>query len=266
MTGGPLAQTTGDRSRRRRRWPWVLLIVLLLLVIAAAAYGLVRAMGAGGVAVPTVVGTSKAAALTKLEEAGFKAGVQEEYSDKYGAGLVSRQAPPGGTKLRKGDTVDIWVSKGSETVTLAGLHRVDSGEGPGVSRQERAHRPPEVGQDRSGPVGQVFKQDPPAGSTVKRGDTITYWVSSGKPQAIGPRSQRPDAGRSPDGPGRRRSAARHGHAGAEHDGAERRGHPPGPDGRRHGGEGVRREHRRVERSAVAVARAPRHRRWLSPTC
>ena len=24
MTGGPLAQTTGDRGRRRRRWPWVL--------------------------------------------------------------------------------------------------------------------------------------------------------------------------------------------------------------------------------------------------
>src|SRR5450830_1132115 len=37
MTGGPLAQTTGDRGRRRRRWRWVLVIVLLLLVIAAAA-------------------------------------------------------------------------------------------------------------------------------------------------------------------------------------------------------------------------------------
>src|SRR5450759_2616282 len=84
MTGGPLAQTTGDRGRRRRRWRWVLVIALLLLVIAAAAYGLVRAMGAGSGVVPTVVGKSKAVALTKLEEAGFKAGgVQEEYSDKY---------------------------------------------------------------------------------------------------------------------------------------------------------------------------------------
>ena len=32
----------------------------------------------------------------------------------------------------------------------------------------------------------VFKQDPPAGSPVKRGDAITYWVSSGRPQAIVP--------------------------------------------------------------------------------
>ena len=186
MTGGPLAQSTGDRGRRRRRWPWVLVIVLLLLVIAAAAYGLVRAMGAGSVAVPTVVGQSKAAALTKLEEAGFKAGVQEEYSDKYDEGLVSRQAPVGGTKMRKGDTVDIWVSKGSETVTLEDF----KGWTPGEVRDWLGQNGL-VGLEKSGKSGavssgKVFKQDPPAGDEVKRGGTITYWVSSGKPQATVP--------------------------------------------------------------------------------
>jgi len=187
MTGAPLAQTTGDRGRRRRRWPWVLVIVLLLLVIAAAVYGLVRAMGAGGVAVPTVVGKSQAAALTKLEEAGFKVGsVQEEYSDKYDAGVVSRQAPVGGTRLRKGDTVDIWVSKGSETVTLDDFR----GWTPGKVR-DWLDRNKLSGLERpgkSGAVGsgKVFKQDPKADAEVKRGDTVTYWVSSGKPQATVP--------------------------------------------------------------------------------
>jgi len=187
MTGAPLAQTTGDRGRRRRRWPWVLVIVLLLLVIAAAVYGLVRAMGAGGVAVPTVVGKSQAAALTKLEEAGFKVGsVQEEYSDKYDAGVVSRQAPVGGTRLRKGDTVDIWVSKGSETVTLSDF----GGWTPGEVEDWLA-RNDLVGVKKSGKSstvgsGKVFKQDPKADAEVKRGDTVTYWVSSGKPQATVP--------------------------------------------------------------------------------
>jgi beta-lactam-binding protein with PASTA domain/predicted Ser/Thr protein kinase len=186
MTSGPLDEAAGDRGRRRRRWPWVLVIVLLLLVIAAAAYGLVRAMGGGSVAVPTVVGKSQAAALTKLEEAGFKAGVQEEYSDKYGPGLVSRQAPVGGTKLRKGDTVDIWVSKGSETVTLADFkgwtpQAVEDWLGKnGLSSVPKSNKSAAV------PAGKVFKQDPPAGTTVKRGDTITYWVSSGEPQATVP--------------------------------------------------------------------------------
>jgi len=187
MTGGPLDQTTGDRGGKRRRWPWVLLIILLLLVIAAAAYGLVRAMGAGGVVVPTLVGQKQAAALIKLEDAGFKVGsVQEEYSDKYDEGLVSRQAPVGGTKLREGETVDIWVSKGSETVTLDDF----KGWTPAAVQDwldQNGLRPFEK-SGKSGAVapGKVFKQDPPAGSPVKRGDAITYWVSSGRPQAIVP--------------------------------------------------------------------------------
>ncbi len=186
MAGGPLAQTTGDRGRKRRRWPWVLLIVLLLLVIAAAAYGLMRAMGAGGVAVPTVVGKSQAAAVTKLKEAGFEAVVQEEYSDKYDQGFVSRQAPVGGTKLSKGESVDIWVSQGSETVTLDDFKGWTPGQvrdwldQNGLSGLEKSGRSGGVAE------GKVYKQDPPADASVKRGDTITYWVSSGKPQSTVP--------------------------------------------------------------------------------
>ena len=186
MTGGPLAQTGGDRGRRSRRWPWVLVIVLLLLVIAAAAYGLVRAMGSGGVAVPSVVGKSQAAALTKLDEAGFKAGVHQEYSEKYAKGDVSRQAPVGGTKLRKGDTVDVWVSQGSATVTLQDFKGWTSTEVQAYLRQNELSGLEKSGKSGAVPSGKVFKQDPPAGDEVKRGDTITYWVSSGKPQAIVP--------------------------------------------------------------------------------
>ena len=63
-----------DRGRKRRRWPIVLVVVLLLLVIAAdrlrarARHG--RRLGD---ACPSVVGQTKAAALTALEEKGFKA-------------------------------------------------------------------------------------------------------------------------------------------------------------------------------------------------
>jgi serine/threonine-protein kinase len=186
MTGGPLAQTTGDRGRRRRRWPWVLVIVLLLLVIAAAAYGLVRAMGSGSVAVPSVVGQSQAAALTTLKEAGFKAGVHREYSDKYAKGVVSRQAPVDGTKLRKGDTVDIWVSQGSTAVTLQNFKGWTSQEVQAYLKENGLSGLEKRGKSGAVAAGRVFKQDPPAGQQVQRGDTITYWVSSGKPQAIVP--------------------------------------------------------------------------------
>ncbi len=253
MTGGPLDQSSGDRGRRRRRWPWVLLIILLLLVIAAAAYGLVRAMGSGSTVVPTVVGKSKAAALTKLEEAGFKAGVQEEYSDKYAQGIVSRQAPAGGTKLRKGETVDVWVSKGSETVTLEDFKGWTPAEVRDWLNQNGLSGLEKSGQVRRRPVGQGVQAGP---ARRRPGEARRHHHLLGEQrQAAGdrPRSHQPDAGRGADGPGRRRSAARHGHARAEHHGAQRPGRPPGPRRRRRGGEGVRREHRRVERFAVAVA-------------
>ncbi len=104
--------------RTRSRWP-LILVIALLLVVAAVAFGLWWSMSGNKVIVPSVVGQSKAAAVRTLEKAGFTAGVQEEYSDRVAAGFVSRQAPTPGTKLREGATVDVWVSKGSETVALA---------------------------------------------------------------------------------------------------------------------------------------------------
>ena len=91
-----------------------MLIILLLAIIAAVAVALWWTMSGNKVEVPGVVGLSRAAAVKALENDGFKAGVQEEFSDRVAEGFVSRQAPTSGTKLREGATVDIWVSKGSQ--------------------------------------------------------------------------------------------------------------------------------------------------------
>ena len=99
--------------RKKSKWPLVL-IILLLAIIAAVAVALWWTMSGNKVEVPGVVGLSKAAAVKALENDGFKAGVQEEFSDRVAEGFVSRQAPTSGTKLREGATVDIWVSKGSQ--------------------------------------------------------------------------------------------------------------------------------------------------------
>src|SRR5690606_12638524 len=90
----------------------------LLAIIAAAAFGVAQLMGNDGVEVPAVVGEQQATAIAKLEAAGFRTSVHEEYSDTSAEGLVTRQAPAGGTHLREGETVDLWVSKGAQTLTL----------------------------------------------------------------------------------------------------------------------------------------------------
>ena len=135
---------------------------------------------------PSVVGLSKSAAVKAIEEAGFKAGIQEEFSDRVASGFISRQAPTGGTKLREGATVDIWVSKGSESVTLQDFKGWTDTEVDDWLSQNDLIGDRHTGKNSSVAEGQVFKQDPPANTEVKRGATVSYWISTGKPQVTVP--------------------------------------------------------------------------------
>jgi beta-lactam-binding protein with PASTA domain len=176
-----------ERRPPRRRWPWIVVIVILLLVIAAAAYGLIRVMGGGGgEPVPSVVGKTQSVAVSTLEQAGFKASVQEEFSDKYDKGVVSRQAPTGGTELAKGETVDLWVSKGSETLALEDFTGWSPQEVQDYLKQNGLSGLQKSGKTSAVPQGQVYKQEPAAGTDVRRGDVVTYWVCSGEPQVAVP--------------------------------------------------------------------------------
>jgi len=185
LPGGPLDEAAGDR-RRRSRWPAVLVVLLLLLVIVAAAFGVWRVVAGGQVAVPSVVGKTEAAAVRALEDEGFKVNVEREFSAATAEGLVSRQAPVGGTRLRKGETVDLWVSEGPETVKLADFEGWTAAEvrqwlaDNGVSGVER------TGKSDAVDTGKVFKQEPAAGTALEPGEAVTYWVSSGKKQATVP--------------------------------------------------------------------------------
>jgi eukaryotic-like serine/threonine-protein kinase len=167
--------------RRRSKWPLVLLIVLLA-VIAAVAIALWWTMSGNKVTVPGVVGQSKVSAVQALEQKGLKAGVHEEYSDRVASGYVSRQAPPAGTKVRQAATVDIWISRGSSKVTLADFKGWSVSQVRDYLTRNDLKGVEKKGTSSSVATGRVFKQEPLAGSTVQRGDTITYYVSSGKPQ------------------------------------------------------------------------------------
>jgi serine/threonine-protein kinase len=171
--------------RKKSRWP-LILILLLLAIIVAVAVALWWTMSGNKEAVPSVVGLSRSAAVAAVEKAGFKAGIEEEYSDRVAAGFVSRQAPTGGTKMREGATVDIWVSKGSETVTLEDMRGWTEAEVDDYLTKNDLVGDRHTGKSNAVSDGQVYKQDPPSGSDVKRGDTVSYWVSTGKPQATVP--------------------------------------------------------------------------------
>ncbi|HEX5641077.1 MAG TPA: Stk1 family PASTA domain-containing Ser/Thr kinase [Thermoleophilia bacterium] len=172
--------------RKKSRWP-LILIVLLLAIIAAVAVALWWTMSGNKAEVPGVVGLSRAAAVRALEQDGFKAAVQQEFSERVAEGFVSRQAPTAGTKLREGATVDIWVSKGSQKAEPLPDF---SGWTPSMVDDWLARNDlqgdPRTGRSNAVSEGQVFRQDPAPGTQLNRGDTVSYWVSRGKPQATVP--------------------------------------------------------------------------------
>jgi serine/threonine-protein kinase len=172
--------------RKKSKWPLVL-VLLLLAIIVAVAVALWWTTSGNKTAVPGVVGQSKAAAVKALEKDGFKAGVQEEFSDRVAEGFVSRQSPAGGTKMREGATVDIWVSKGSQKAPP--LQDFEGWTASAVDdwlTRNDLVGDPRTGKSNKVAEGQVYRQDPAPQTELNRGDTVTYWVSTGTPQATVP--------------------------------------------------------------------------------
>ncbi len=188
--GGSRAQgrERRDGSDRRSRPPWWLWLIVVVVVAGLATAGVLiyRSIGGGGEAVPDVVGMQENRATVALVEAGFRVERNEGFSDEREAGVVFRQQPPAGTDLREGGTVEIWVSKGPSAVEVPDFN----GQSPeaieawleenGVEGERKTGRNDTVEQ------GLVYKTDPAAGETVKRGATLTYWISSGPRRATVP--------------------------------------------------------------------------------
>jgi eukaryotic-like serine/threonine-protein kinase len=172
---------------RRRRLPlWAILVILAVLAAVAAGGVLIyNAAFGSSKGVPGVIGLSEQAAHDKLTEAGYKVTAHHDYSDKADAGVVYDQQPKAETALRSGGIVDIWVSKGSGTVSLKDLTGLTAAEvadyltSNGLIGDRRGGRSATVSQ------GQVYKQIPLPGD-VKRGSTVIYYVSGGAPQVAVP--------------------------------------------------------------------------------
>ena len=127
------------------------------------------------IAVPDVSGRPAAAATKTLTRAGFKVDVGRAFSDTVAKGSVIRQAPTASVPLPKGSTIALTVSKGPDLVavpTLTNLEPVDQAIAAlhAVGLQATEQEP------FGGVNGLVLSTDPPAGTMVKRGSTVTLTV------------------------------------------------------------------------------------------
>jgi serine/threonine-protein kinase len=102
--------------------------------------------------------------------------VQQANSSDVGEGLVLSQDPPGG-QAKKGATVVIVVSVGPELTSVPGV--IGLGEGDAIATlqgQGFVVNIQDLTANSSDEDGVVLNQDPPEGSGVEPGATVTIFV------------------------------------------------------------------------------------------
>jgi serine/threonine-protein kinase len=163
----------------------VLALVLLALAVAGAwaAYAYLLSPGA---TVPAVVGQRRSDATGALRDEGLKPVLHYVWADKHAKGEVARQAPRGGAKVEDGVKVDLWVSRGPLHIPSPDLTGLAASVARGRLEAESLNSRSRKAASETTPKGQIFRQQPAAGATVERGDTVTFWVSSGPPKVYVP--------------------------------------------------------------------------------
>lgn len=163
--------------RRRRRStlvPVLLIILAIALTAIAAAWYFSRSTSA---TVPSVQGLALDAAVTRVQDDGFKADITSE-PNPAAQGTVFRQSPAAGAKQDKGSTVQLFSSNGPVEVTVPNA--------VGVSETEARDRLAAQGLEvkvvqvfSSTTSGDVVAQAPPAGSRVANRSAVRLNVSKG---------------------------------------------------------------------------------------
>ena len=186
----PLPPLRETRTRGPRRWPWFALVLVLLAGIGIGLYALLQN---ARVTVPNQVGKQETPATLDLDRRGFDVNVQRVESGEA-VGAVIAQTPEAGTKVDKGSTVTLKVSKGP------GQAQVPPVEGLSLQRASAALTRVGLFADSKSeasdtvPKGQVISSDPAEGEFVQKGSHVRILVSSGPEQVQVPNVVGQDAG------------------------------------------------------------------------
>ncbi len=137
--------------------------------------------GPAEVEVPNLLGLDRVQAQSSLQQVGLTLSPdqrQQVVQDDKDVGRVQVQDPPAGRRLAKGKSVVITVGVPQETFGVPDV------VGTNVEQAQRniavAHLTAQVQEvDSAVQRGQVLKQNPAGGTTVKAGSTVTLTVSRG---------------------------------------------------------------------------------------
>jgi serine/threonine-protein kinase len=138
------------------------------------AVDLVISKGPEPVPMPDVEGRKAAAAKDALAAAGLKADVTQKFSESVADGVVISAKPKAGTIIDSGSRVALVVSKGPPPVVVPNL--VDMPRDKAVSTLQGLGLRANVVEGDFSPLNRVISQDPPAGSKIPKGSSVTIRI------------------------------------------------------------------------------------------
>jgi serine/threonine protein kinase len=169
-----------DRQEPSRTLVWSL-YGLLLLVVALGSGSLVHALlGKDNnlIKPPGVVGLSQQDAVRELATAGLKVGNLLGAFNPKPVGTVLAQSPDKNFFIRRGDAVDLTVSRGLETTLMPSLVGRTQDDAQAALTQAKL-RVKVVPRNGNVPVGQVLDASPAPGTRLQAGTVVTIVVASG---------------------------------------------------------------------------------------
>jgi len=172
-------------KKKRRRRPSAMVIMIIALVVAALAAGgvvLATRSSKAGLTVPNVVGLPVLTAAAKIQQAGLVVGQNpRQVSSSKPVGTVISTDPSVGSSVKKGDTVNLTISKGIKVpqVSLPSVVGQKLGDAETALRnagfQFTIVTSTSVFASSSHPGDVVLSQDPST-PTAARGSTITLTI------------------------------------------------------------------------------------------
>ncbi len=135
--------------------------------------------GVGQAAVPGVIGRTQAAAESLLKNAGFVANAIPGPDPTIPAGQVVTQNPVANAQADKGSVVDITVSTGPAQVAIPDLAGQNAAAASNTLGQLKLQVVTQQQSSGSVGIGEVISTNPPAGTKVAEGSTVTLVVSTG---------------------------------------------------------------------------------------
>lgn len=178
-------QVKEDSPKTKKRLKIAATILsLILLVQLVFAFKFISGGGLGKdqqIIAPDLYNMSLEDAERELEKLGLKSRVRDEFNADIEKNHVIEQTPVAGTEIKKGDTINIVLSRGSKRATVPNLEGYTLDEAKNILKENKLQLG-KVTYENSDIYknGVVLNQTPTAGlGSVEEGDKVNLVVSKG---------------------------------------------------------------------------------------